>query len=136
MALGLLAIFCSDPAIAAMLCPRAIACARHERTVQAETPTASLVSIVTTQSCCPLHREGPAQMPVDPTNCCAWNASDSSVPTPSFTSKQSRDSDQPAQLPSGLSAFIALQPEPSLGPDDSGILHVKPVSQKKTDLRI
>jgi hypothetical protein len=133
--LALFAFACSDPAIAAMLCPRAADCAQHERAVRTQTPTPISLSIAAIRPCCPMHREMPAQPPIDAANCCAWSATDSSVPTPSFTSRQPRMNDLLA-LPSIPLLILARSVGSSLTISESGERYLKPVHQKKTDLRI
>lgn len=128
MALALCAVLWSDPAIAELLCAATPACPHHAAPTQQRFPSVSGV-----KPCCPAHR-APLSAPADGPACCASD-SGAILPAASFLSGNNG--------PKRALACVAASPFASLPADQSLLLTsettvscVKPVDQKKTDLRI
>jgi hypothetical protein len=131
--LATFAVVGSDPAIAAIVCSRSTACPEHGGMAAAKAVDIQH-SIQADKACCPMHRQ-PSKPPLDSAECCAWSSSDSLIPTVSFASDQSQSGElHAALLPAGI-AFSHARDWRAAGFEQAAS-YVKPVNQKKTDLRI
>jgi hypothetical protein len=131
----------SDLAVAAFLCPHISGCPD-----QATNQVATNASNKTTQHaghsslglmpCCPKHGQTAWQCDMAVRDCCIWKHND---PPPAAVQDASRHP-APNHAIAISPAVIALVPSLATDPwprsSDSAPLFIKPVNQKKTDLRI
>jgi hypothetical protein len=86
--------------------------------------------------CCPVKPEVSMECGASAMECCAWHHRDSDVSAILFASDQPQPKQIAAVLPATVPALASLmtrEPVPGFAADLS---YLKPVTQKKTDLRI
>ncbi len=136
IALALCAVLWSDPAFAALACTQMPGCPQHAARLQQPPPVAaSHLSVADAKPCCPMHAGSPFQRPADMPGCCAWRNADSLVPARLFSSRQS-PSKQLAELTAAHFPSASLAGHSPLSRCETAAFYIKPVDQKKTDLRI
>ena len=133
LVLAICALLWSDPAFAALACAHTPACPQHMGLRQAGSAAqTSFARIADGKPCCPMHRQSPAT-PADMPSCCA--SGDTGAILPAVSVGHSRTKDALARLASALFASASLSSEWRLDVDTAAG-YVKPIDQKKTDLRI
>jgi hypothetical protein len=121
----------SDAALASFVCPHMSGC-EHDMPMPAATENSGAAAM----PCCPVKPEVSMECDASAMECCTWHHSDTDVTALLFAS----DQPQPKHFVAVLPAAVANQ-LPSLArahvfsPLDD-LPYVKPVTQKKTDLRI
>jgi len=135
MALAVCAVLWSDPAFAALACAYTPGCPQHTTQVRRATPINPLPIIADSKPCCPAHH-APAKSPMDTPSCCASDDSGATLPAASFSSYNPRPRQALALLTATLFACPALDIHSSWLAAETTASYVKPVTQKKTDLRI
>ena len=132
MALAVCAVLWSDPAVAELICAATPGCPHHAAQARISSPANAIPSISGVKPCCPLHR-APLGAPADTTACCAFGNTRAVLPVASSGNSGSKQA--LAHVASSLFACAATDPS-LLFNSEITISYVKPVNQKKTDLRI
>jgi hypothetical protein len=133
--LALALLVSSDAALASFLCPHMSGCqhakpASHHSKAAIETHSASAMP------CCPVNPQLSMDCDVGAMQCCTWHHRDADGIAVLFASDRPHPKQLAAVLPpaaSVLPLLIARDHIPGLAAD---LAYVKPVPQKKTDLRI
>jgi hypothetical protein len=131
-----LAVFVwSDAAFASFLCPHMSGC-EHGMPASDAPGTATDNAAAETTPCCPVKPESSMECGGSAMECCAWHGRDSDVPAILFAS----DHPQPKQIAAVVQAATLTAPNQTahvyIPGVDEDLAYIKPVTQKKTDLRI
>lgn len=125
----------SDAALASFVCPHMSGC-EQGMPAPGEANTSSDAANAAAMPCCPVKPEVSMECDASAMECCAWHHSDSDFTAVLFVS----DQPHPRQLVAALPVATTVAPPlaahvhvPGLAAD---LAYVKPVTQKKTDLRI
>ena len=133
--LALTLVVSSDAALASFVCPHMSGC-EHGMPAADDSKTAIEFHSTAAMPCCPVKPEVSMQCDASAMECCAWHHSNSDVTAVLFAS----DQPHPKQLVAALVAATTAAPALAARPHTSGVAvdlaYVKPVTQKKTDLRI
>lgn len=125
----------SDAALASFVCPRMSGCEHGMPAEDHQHPVAVQASGAP-MPCCPVKPEVSMECDASAMECCAWHQRDSDVTAILFASDQPQPKQMVAPLPAAAPvapSLIARDHVPGLADD---VAYVKPVTQKKTDLRI
>jgi hypothetical protein len=123
----------SDAALASFVCPHMTGC---EDGMPSQADTIADQPAATAMPCCPVKPETSMECGDSAMECCAWHHRDSDVFAILSTSNQSRPKQLLAVLPAATTAAPMPAAHPPVSRCASNDSYVKPVSQKKTDLRI
>jgi len=133
--LALAVLVWSDAALATFVCPY-MAGQEHGMPVASASNAGAEGVAATAMPCCPVKHETSMQCEASMMECCAWHHRENDASAILFASDQPK----PKQLAAVLPAAIATAPRlvaqahvPGLADD---LPYLKPVTQKKTDLRI
>jgi hypothetical protein len=134
MILAIAVLFSADAALASFVCPHMSGCEHGMPASENSNPAKDASSEA--MPCCPVKPESSMECDASAMECCAWHHSDSDVSAILFAS----DHPRPKQLVAVLSSIASPAPSfmarvhiPGLADD---LTYIKPVTQKKTDLRI
>jgi hypothetical protein len=125
----------SDAALASFVCPHMSGC-EHGMPAMAHSHANAEAAAIETMPCCPVEPEVSMECDVSAMECCAWHHSDSDVSAVLFASDQPRPKQIPAVLPARILVAPSLRVREAVPWLTADLAYVKPVSQKKTDLRI
>jgi hypothetical protein len=127
-------LWSSHPAFAAFACAHTPDCPQHAAHLQQRLPSQYLIS--DSKPCCPMHTQSPSKGAGDVAGCCAWGDANSRLVPNSFAPKHSRARQALAELRSELFRLALQTGHSPLFRLETALFHIKPVDQKKTDLRI
>jgi hypothetical protein len=131
-----LAVFVwSDAAVASFVCPHMSGC-EHGMPVSADSNAGSENAAAEAMPCCPVKPETSMECGTSAMQCCAWHGRDSDVSAIVFASAQPRPRQIAAVLPVAAPAAPTLTARAHVSGLAHDLAYVKPVTQKKTDLRI
>lgn len=133
--LALAVIVWSDAAVASFVCPHMSGC-EHGMPAAADSHALAENGAAETMPCCPVKSDSSMECDASAMECCAWHHGDSDVLAMLFASDHPRPKQIAAVLPAAASAapsLFARTHAPGLADD---LPYLKPVTQKKTDLRI
>jgi len=133
--LALAVVVWSNAAVASFVCPHMSGC-EHGMPAPGDANAGTENADVETMPCCPMNSDNASiECNASAMECCAWHR-DSDVSAVLFASDQPR----PRQIAAVLSAAAVFTPRLIARAHVPGLAdvltHVKPVTQKKTDLRI
>jgi hypothetical protein len=128
---ALCAILCSSPTFAALLCAYTSVCPKQAERLQVKTPVNAHDSVGSSTSCCPVHKRKP-MVPSGPFDCCARGPADFLLRAAFSPTANQR----PIALRSNALDLLPAASNVPLAGFETLSLYVKPVQQKKTDLRI
>jgi len=124
-----------DAAFASFLCPHMSGC-EHGMPAPNGSSTATDNAAAETTPCCPVKPESSMECGGSAMECCAWHGRDSDVPAILFAS----DHPRPRQIAAVVQAATLTAPNLTahvhIPGVDEDLAYIKPVTQKKTDLRI
>ncbi len=132
-----LAVFVwSDAAVASFLCPHMSGCEHGMSAPEASNAAGESAAANESMPCCPVKPESSMQCGISAMECCAWHGRDSD----NFAILFASDHPKPKQIPAVLPAATAAPPSVLAHAHVAGLAddlpYIKPVTQKKTDLRI
>jgi hypothetical protein len=133
--LALALVVSSDAALASFLCPHMSGCENGMPAAANSNPAAENTAGAPMQ-CCPVKPQVSMDCDVSAMECCVWHHSDTDVTALLCASDQPRPRQPVALLPAVALVAPVLSPRdhvPGLADD---LAYFKPVTQKKTDLRI
>ncbi len=122
----------SDAALASFVCPY-MSGGEHGMPVAGDSKAGAEGAAM---PCCPVKHETSMQCEASMMECCAWHHRENDVSAILFISDQPKPKQLAAVLPAAIAAapsLIAQAHVPGLADD---LPYLKPVTQKKTDLRI
>lgn len=125
----------SDAALASLVCPHMSGC-EHGMPASGDSQAAADNATAEAMPCCPVKPEASMECGGSAMECCAWHHRDSDVSAILFASDQPRPKPIAALLPPAAAAAPSLMARAHLPSSDDDLPFVKPVTQKKTDLRI
>lgn len=135
MILALAVLFSSDAALASFVCPHVSGC-EHGMPASGGSNAAAEDASSEAMPCCPVKPESSMECGASEMECCAWHHSDSDVFAILFAS----DHPRPRQFAAVLSSVVPAAPSLMAHAHVPGLAghlpYIKPVTQKKTDLRI
>ena len=135
MALAICAVLWADPAVAELACTATPGCPYHAAHVQQASPRAVLPTISGLKPCCPRH-SAPLKAPTDTPACCAAGDSGAILPAESFLSGNNGPKHALAYIASTLFSSASLTDRSLRFNSETSVSYLKPVAEKKTDLRI
>lgn len=133
--LALAVVVWSDAAVASFLCPHMSGC-EHGMPASADSNPQAEPAAAETMPCCPVKPAASMQCGVSAMECCAWHGRDSDVFAILFASDHPKPKQIAAVLPATVSAAPPLIAHISVCGLADDLSYIKPVTQKKTDLRI
>lgn len=125
----------SEAAVASFVCPHISGC-EHGMPAADDATAATENTAAETMPCCPVKPEASLECSSSAMECCALHGRDSDVFAILFASDHPKPKQIAALSPAAMSSapsLMARAPIPGLADD---LAYVKPVTQKKTDLRI
>ena len=134
--LAIAVIVWSDAALASFVCPHMSGC---EHGMPASTDVAAAADKTSVEEgtpCCPVNSENTMQCDVSAMQCCAWHHNDSDVFAVLFASDHPRPKQIVALLPAAMPTAPSLIAHAHVSGLAEDLAYIKPVTQKKTDLRI
>jgi hypothetical protein len=135
MALAICAVLWADPAVAELACTATPGCPQHATHAQQASPRAVLSTVSGLKSCCPRH-SAPLKAPTDTPACCAAGDTGAVLPSASFLSGKNGPKHALAYLASALFSSAPLTDRSLRFSSETRFSYVRPVDEKKTDLRI
>jgi hypothetical protein len=131
MALAVWAVLWADPAFAEIVCAATPSCPHRAVQTLPSFSLRAITSVSGVKPCCPRHST-PAETP----ECCVSAETGAVLPVASFSSANSGLQPALAHSPSALFSCATLTGGSLLLQFEAAVAYVKPVAQKKTDLRI
>ena len=125
----------SDAALASFLCPHSSGC-EHGMPMPSAPTGATEAATAESLPCCPVVPEASMDCPASAMECCTWHHSDSEVTALLFASDQPQPKHAAAVTPAAVSVEPPFVARLHIFGFTDGPPYVKPVTQKKTDLRI
>jgi hypothetical protein len=135
MILALAVLFSSDAALASFVCPHMSGC-EHGMPASGNSNAAAADASAQAMPCCPVKPESSMECGASAMECCAWHHSDSDISAILFASDHPRPREIAAVLPSAVLNAPSLMAHAHISGFADDLAFVKPVTQKKTDLRI
>jgi hypothetical protein len=133
--MALAVVVWSDAALASFVCPHMSGC-EHGMPMPVQRGTGADQTAAGAMPCCPMNSDSSFDCGVSAMECCAWHHSDSSVSAILFSSDQPRPKQLVAVLPVDAPDATPLTAHASAPGLAGDLPYIKPVPQKKTDLRI
>ncbi len=131
-----LAVFVwSDGALASFVCPHMSGC-EHGMPGSGDQQAGAEAATAEAMPCCPVKPGTSMECDASAMECCAWHHGESDVAAVLFASDQPRPRQIAALLPATVAAAPSLLAHAHLAGLAAALAYVKPVAQKKTDLRI
>ena len=133
--LALAVVVWSDAALASFVCPHMSGC-EHGMPMPAQGSAGTNQTSTEVMPCCPMSSDRSMDCGISAMECCAWHHNDSGSSAILLSSDQPRPKQLVAVLPVPAATAPSLFAYPHVPGLAYNLPYVKPVTQKKTDLRI